>query len=148
MEEAIDRMMQAVVHNLPIIGEKCVNHARNLPSLSRDDPRAKFPHQPNYIDDTGNLRSSIGYVLIIDGQIVAESSFEAVKNGKQGSDEGKTFAESLVSNYPDGIALVVVAGMHYAEYVAAKGYDVLDSAELLGEQLVSKLMDDLQQQLQ
>lgn len=148
VEEAMDRMMQAVVYNLQVIGEKCVNEARNLPSLSRDDPVAEFPHQPNYIDDTGNLRSSIGYVIIIDGQIVAESSFQAVKNGKEGSDEGKTFAESLVSNYPDRIALVVVAGMHYAEYVAAKGYDVLDSAELLGEQLASKLMDDLQQQLQ
>ena len=148
MNDALDRMMQAVIYNLKVIGEKCVNEARNLPSLSRDDERAEKPHQPNYIDDTGNLRSSIGYVLIVDGQIVSESSFEVVGKGKEGSEAGKSFAESLVKDHPTGIALVVVAGMRYAEYVAAKGYDVLDSAGLLGEQLVSKLMDDIQQQLQ
>lgn len=144
----MNRTMQAIIYKLQAIGERCVNEARNLPSLSRESPDASKPHQPHYIDDTGNLRSSIGYVLIVDGQIVSESSFDVVGNGRQGSDAGKSFAESLVSNYPTGIALVVVAGMNYAEYVAAKGYDVLDSAELLAERLVQKLSDELQQQVQ
>ena len=128
---AIERMKQAVIYNLQVIGEKCVNEARMKGS---------------YKDQTGNLRSSTGYVLIVDGEIVSESAFDVVKDGQTGSDEGKAFAESLVKDYPTGIALVVVAGKNYAEYVAARGYDVLDSAELLAEQLVQKLSDDLQQQ--
>lgn len=146
IEEKAERWREALIYNLNVIGEKCVNAARQLPSLSRDDEDAARPHQPNYIDDTGNLRSSIGYVLVADGEIVTMSAFETVGKGKEGSDTGKTYAESLARNHPTGIALVVVAGMHYAEYVAAKGYDVLDSAELLAEQLVAKLINDLKQQ--
>ena len=135
LSEAYERMMQAVIMNLKVIGEKCVNAARITSQKGRD-----------YTDQTGNLRSSTGYVLAVDGEIVAESSFDVVKNGQQGRDEGKSFAESLVKDHPSGIALIVVAGKNYAEYVAARGYDVLDSAELLAEQLVQKLSDDLQQQ--
>lgn len=130
---AIERMKQDVIYNLQAIGEKCVNEARMKGS---------------YKDQTGNLRSSTGYVLIVDGEIVSESAFDVVMNGQQGAEEGKTFAESLVKEHHTGIALVVVAGKNYAEYVAAKGYDVLDSAELLGEQLVQKMVEDLQRMIQ
>lgn len=130
-------MMQAVIMNLKVIGEKCVNAARITSQKGRD-----------YTDQTGNLRSSTGYVLIVDGEIVSESAFDVVKDGQTGSDEGKAFAESIVKDYPTGIALVVVAGKNYAQYVAARGYDVLDSAELLGEQLVQKMVEDLQRMIQ
>ena len=129
----VERIKQAVIYNLQVIGEKCVNEARMKGS---------------YKDQTGNLRSSTGYVLIVDGEIISESAFDVVMNGQQGAQEGKTFAESLVKEHPTGIALIVVAGKNYAEYVAAKGYDVLDSAELLGEQLVHKMVEDLQQMMQ
>ena len=129
----VERIKQAVIYNLQVIGEKCVNEARMKGS---------------YKDQTGNLRSSTGYVLIVDGEIISESAFDVVMNGQQGAQEGKTFAESLVKEHPTGIALIVVAGKNYAEYVAAKGYDVLDSAELLGEQLVQKMVEDLQRMIQ
>lgn len=129
----VERIKQAVIYNLQVIGEKCVNEARMKGS---------------YKDQTGNLRSSTGYVLIVDGEIISESAFDVVMNGQQGAQEGKTFAESLVKEHPTGIALIVVAGKNYAEYVAAKGYDVLDSAELLGEQLVHKMVEDLQRMIQ
>lgn len=145
IEEDAERWKTALVRGLMVVGEKCVNHARMLPSLSRADKGANRPHQPNYIDDTGNLRSSIGYVLVMDGELVAESNFDVVGKGRQGSEDGRSYAERLALNHPTGIALIVVAGMHYAEYVAAKGYDVLDSSELLAEQLVKKLMDELRQ---
>ena len=129
----VERIKQAVIYNLQVIGQKCVDEARMKGS---------------YKDQTGNLRSSTGYVLVVDGEIVSESAFDVVKDGQQGSEEGKAFAESLVKDYPTGIALVVVAGKNYAQYVAARGYDVLDSAELLGEQLVHKMVEDLQQMMQ
>ena len=146
MTEEAERMREVIIREFLIIGEKCVNHARMLPSLSRDDPAAARPHQPNYIDDTGNLRSSIGYVLVMDGEIITMSSFEPIKNGEKGSKEGRSYAEDIAAKYPSGIVLVVVAGMDYAEYVAARGYDVLDSAELLAEQLINQLMGKLNQQ--
>ena len=131
--ESVERMKQAVIYNLQVIGQKCVDEARMKGS---------------YKDQTGNLRSSTGYVLVVDGEIVSESAFDVVKDGHQGSEEGKAFAESLLKDYPTGIALIVVAGKNYAEYVAARGYDVLDSAELLGEQLVHKMVEDLQRMIQ
>lgn len=130
---SVERIKEAVIYNLQAIGQKCVDEARMKGS---------------YKDQTGNLRSSTGYVLVVDGEIVSESAFDVVKDGQTGSDEGKAFAESLVKDYPTGIALVVVAGKNYAQYVAARGYDVLDSAELLGEQLVQKMVEDLQRMIQ
>lgn len=130
---SVERIKEAVIYNLQAIGQKCVDEARMKGS---------------YKDQTGNLRSSTGYVLVVDGEIVSESAFDVVKDGQTGSDEGKAFAESIVKDYPTGIALVVVAGKNYAQYVAARGYDVLDSAELLGEQLVQKMVEDLQRMIQ
>jgi hypothetical protein len=49
----------------------------------------------------------------------------------------------LVSKFPKGIVLIVDAGMHYASYVSAKGYDVIDSAELLAQQLVPEILKRL-----
>lgn len=131
--EAMERMRRAVIYNLQVIGEKCVNAARITEQKGRD-----------YTDQTGNLRSSTGYVLVVDGEIVAESSFQTVGSGTEGSQGGRNYAENLASQYPTGIALIVVAGMHYAEYVAAKGYDVLDTSEKLAAQLVDKLMNDIE----
>ena len=126
---------QALVYNLLAVGEQCVNAARITEQKGRD-----------FTDQTGNLRSSIGYVVAIDGQIIQESSFQQVKDGGDGSKEGKAFAESLIQQFPKGIVLLVVAGKNYAQYVAARGYDVLDTAEALANKLVPKLLEQLGQQ--
>jgi len=144
----IDRRMQmlieALVYRLSVVGEKVINHARSLPSPSAASfPQGVRPHQPNYIDWTANLRSSVGYVIAVDGHIVRESDFRTVKSGKDGSQKGKSYAESLVKNYPKGIVLIVVAGMNYATYVSAKGYDVIDSAELMAQKLVPQIIEKL-----
>ena len=43
------------------------------------------------------------------------------------------------------IVTVVPLQIFACEVAKAKGYDVLDSSELLAEQLVKKLMDELRQ---
>jgi len=96
-----------------------VNAARNSDAKSRD-----------WKDQTGNLRSSIGYVISENGTIVGSSAFAAVKEGGEGSSKGRTLAQSLAASGSGDMNAVVVAGMHYAKYLAAKGYDVLDSAEI------------------
>jgi hypothetical protein len=122
---------QIIVKRLMRIGEECVNVARNLPS---PDANASFkfvkgkrkplikkynPHQPNYIDWTGNLRHSIGYLVAVDGEII---------NADLQNSEATETAQKALSKYKDGIVLIMVAGMKYAYYVSKKGYDVLDSA--------------------
>jgi hypothetical protein len=124
----IERKEQVIIRRLCSIGEKCLSEART---------------NGNYIDRTGNLRSSIGYVVVVDGNIVLMSSFAAIKQGKQGSTRGKRFIEQLINKFPTWICLILVAGMNYAGYVSAKGYNVLDSSELLAEKLVPQMLEKL-----
>jgi hypothetical protein len=124
----VQRKEQVIIRNLCYVGEKCLNEART---------------NRGYTDRTGNLNSSVGYVVVVDGNVVQMSSFEQVKDGKQGVSDGKEFARKLISKFPTGICLIVVAGMNYASYVSAKGYNVLDSSELLAEKLVPKMLSKL-----
>ncbi len=132
INDAIDRHIQdtinAVVYRLMEIGVKVINTARNV---------------GGYKNQTGNLRSSTGWVVAVDGQPVKVSEFTSVLNGGQGSQEGRNYALSLVGNYPKGIVLIIVAGMQYAAYVAAKGLDVLDTAELDAKKLVPAMLREL-----
>ena len=75
MSAELEKVRRQIIRELSIIGERCINEARLKGS---------------YTDHTGNLRSSVGYVIVEDG--------------------------------------------------AAKGYDVLDSSELLARQLADKLI--------
>ncbi|MCQ2257831.1 MAG: hypothetical protein MJZ41_07560 [Bacteroidaceae bacterium] len=81
-----------------------------------------------YEDRTGNLTDSIGYVIVQDGRIIDESSF--LSKGSQGSYMGRKYAEELASKHTKGIFFVIFAAMPYAEYVEAKGLNVLDAARV------------------
>ncbi len=128
LEEEMERLKNAIVYNLCAVGELVLNAARQTNS---------------YKDQTGNLRSSIGYVVAVDGEIVQMSSFDVVKEGGEGAKGGKAYAMQLVRDFPKGIVLIIVAGMNYASYVSAKGYDVLDSSELLADKLVPQMLGKL-----
>lgn len=126
--EQLKRITDAILYNLQYVGERCLNTARQTNS---------------YKDQTGNLRSSLGYVIAMDGKIVHNSTFEIVKDGGDGKKSGIQFAKEIVRQFPEGIVLVVVAGMHYALYVSATGRDVIDSAELLADKLVPQILKQL-----
>lgn len=128
LNSGIQRIEKAVIRLMCVAGEQCVNVAREKHS---------------YKDQTGNLTSSIGYVVAIDGKIVQMSSFEVVKDGEQGSKDGKAYAKELVKQNNKGIVLIIVAGKEYASYVSDRGYDVLDSAELEADRLVPILLRQL-----
>lgn len=123
-----NEIVEAFVH----IGEQVVTHARSLPSPPIT--MRGTPHQPNYIDDTFNLRESIGFLVKYNGQIV-NKNFQ--------SEIGERFAASIAEKYKTGLALVIVAGVNYAYYVSAKGYDVIDSAETLAGRLVPQMLIQL-----
>lgn len=136
-----ERNVQRVVKMLAYVGEEVVNRIRNS-DIS------------NWIDRTGNLRSSIGYIITIDGQPVKISSFTTVKgpelgnNALNGSAEGKGYAERLGSLHNEGIALIVVAGMEYASYVEKlENKVVLARGEIEARKLVEKMIVQLNARL-
>ena len=122
-----------LVQQLSYIGEECIRIARENGS---------------YNDITGNLRSSIGYVVLVDGTPVITGASKQY-NGKSGHGEaGPPAAESLLKSlqakFPWGVVLIVCAGMKYAAYVESVHHkDVLTSAELKAESLAKKLLNGL-----
>lgn len=122
LDRAKAEVQRRAVKVLKNIGEACV---------------AEAVANGNYTDQTGNLRSSIGYVICKDGVIVDEGGFWNV-GGSEGPTAGRAKAQSLAVG-ATGLVLIIVAGMQYAQYVADKGFNVLDSAELLAHRLASQL---------
>jgi hypothetical protein len=79
-----------------------------------------------YTDQTGNLRSSIGYVIYRNGEKKKEL-FTAVKKGEEGLKTGAQMANAVAQSWGAtvGIVAVIVAGMDYALIVESYGYDVI-----------------------
>lgn len=97
-------------------------------------------------NDTGNLRSSIGYAVCRRGRIIRKSDFSTVLNGADGSRKGIALAEKLAAEYANyNFALFIVAGEEYAVYVeAVENRVVLAGGRLYVEKNITKR---LQQQI-
>lgn len=117
MEDFLKTVEELQIEALLELGEMCVAHARSVPQAI------------GFGDVTGNLRSSIGYTLFVDG-VAYNSLFESVKGGTEGVLAGQRLA-AKVGEQSTGLCLVVVAGMHYAVAVESRGKDVITSAEQL-----------------
>lgn len=127
------RVDAAILAALKRLGEACVKVARE---------------NGNYIDQTGNLRSSTGYLIVSNGKIV-ESAFEtAIKDtdGK-GANTGRRYAEELAGKYTSGYALIVVAGMSYAAAVESLSKDVLTSAEAYANKKLPEMIEQLKKNI-
>lgn len=92
-----------------------------------------------YVNRTGNLTSSQGFAVSLDGQIRYLSTFDTSIGGFAGRELAIREAEKVTN----GMALVVVAGMRYAVYVEAKGYVVTSSAKLMAERVVADMVKKL-----
>lgn len=129
LKASADAKIKVLVNTLCYVGEQCIIEARIA---------------GNYQDQTGNLRSSIGYAVIRDGMVVQQGYIDKTKTGNEGAAEGKVFLESKIEKAKKkGLVLIVTAGMNYAEYVEARGYNVLTSAELKANSLVKSMMTKL-----
>lgn len=136
IQAEIERADILTIRALSLLGEMCVIEAKDRPQES------------SWYDQSGNLRSSIGYVIVRDGKIVTYSEFNQVKQGSDGVKEGKELAQELARKYTSGYALIVVAGMNYAELVEAmESKNVLASAELFARQEMPKMMAKLKTQI-
>ncbi|MBR3830983.1 MAG: hypothetical protein IKJ52_07000 [Muribaculaceae bacterium] len=111
------RFEKALVYVLNKLGMELVNTARE----SR-----------TYTDRTSNLTNSIGYVVLKKGAIVSHGGEQKGKgeNDKEGELEAISLYKKLSQINKYDYSLAIVAGMNYAAYVEAKGYNVLLPAEL------------------
>lgn len=153
---AKENAKNAIVSVLTDVGMQCVAEARN---------------NGNYEDQTGNLRSSIGFAVVVDGKIVTKSGFTQVQgrgenmalvryktkagkevkfwakgksgDGSEGVRQGEQLLDKLASEHSTGICLIVAAGMSYAIYVEGLGKNVLTSAELLAERVIPDTLQQL-----
>lgn len=119
------------IARLQRLGEMCLVEART---------------NKGYMMQTGALLSSTGYEVFVDG-VAIHSQFDAASGAESNAAEmgiksGQSIAETI-GNGTKGIALVVVAGMNYAAYVEAKGYNVLSSAEHLAERELPRMLEKL-----
>ena len=78
MSAELEKVRRQIIRELSIIGERCINEARLKGS---------------YTDHTGNLRSSVGYVIVEDGQIAQLGGFEPVNGAKKEVRPGKNTHE-------------------------------------------------------
>lgn len=130
-----------LIQSLRIIHEEVKRALRHLGEKSVIKVRGRSGEE-SWFDQTGNLRSSVGYALYERGRKEFESSFRIVKKGAEGSEEGRKMVEELAHEYSNTYALVVVAGMNYAEYVEAmENKDVLASAELFARGKVNEYLN-------
>jgi hypothetical protein len=119
------------ITRLQRLGEMCLVEART---------------NKGYMMQTGALLSSTGYEVFVDG-VAIHSQFDAASGAESNAAEtgiksGQSIAETIGKG-TKGIALVVVAGMNYAAYVEAKGYNVLSSAEHLAERELPRMLEKL-----
>lgn len=127
-ESAIENAKTAVKDTLSYVGEQAANEARLHGS---------------YHDDTGNLRSSIGYVIVSDGKVVIGEQ-KQYKDGKEGLSKGKAMLNRLAAAREGDVDLHIVAGMDYAEYVERRHHkNVLSSARILADKDVPEMLEAL-----
>lgn len=124
----LEKMDQFVFNELLFIGLEFVRNAR----INAD-----------FTDRTGNLRSSIGFLILKNGKVLKED-FEESSNGTEkgpGKAKGREFALEAVEGVTQGFVLIVVAGMQYAAAVEAKGYDVLTSSAFAAEDQLKQSLE-------
>lgn len=125
LNKTAERIEQALIETFVQVGEQVANIAKD---------------SHTYKDRTGNLTNSIGYGVVVGGKIVERGGF----GGGEGGSVGEIALEKRAAEVQkDAIAIVVVAGMDYAEAVERRGYIVLDKARLSTESIVRNLLQQL-----
>ena len=122
-----EKLDKAVLLSLHDLGEDLVKYAKD---------------NHTYTDQTDNLTNSIGYAVVRNKEIVSHGGLNQPGiSGESALQAALKMAQSTQSTY----SLIIVAGMNYAVYVEAKGYNVILPAELKAKKdfpaAMAKLME-------
>lgn len=124
------RIEKALIYQLEYLVQELTNHAKE---------------EGEYNDITSNLRSSIGGVLLKNGKPIQYKGF--VGSG-EGTSNGRSFINTLMSQYGTGYVIILVAGMEYAAYVEGVVHkNVLARSELKMYNDMPTLMNNLKQRI-
>lgn len=130
------------IRALSELGEQCVTKIRDRAG------------DKSWYDHTGNLRSSVGYIVLYEGKEAQRGGFMPTSapegNGSKGKQEGQNYLEETAKTVAESsdFSLVVVAGMNYAGVVEAMdNKDVLASTELWAREQVPLMLEKLKRQI-
>ena len=127
MSMAEERARKVAVNVLNYAGNEAIEEARD---------------HGDYTDQTGNLRSSIGYV-VTDGTTISSSNNKVYKGGHEGAEKANGLLKKYAEQHHDDIELHLVAGMEYAGYVERIHHkNVLSSARILLDDIVPKRLEE------
>ena len=76
IKASVEAKMKVIINTFCYVGEQCIVEARD---------------NGDYTDQTGNLRSSIGYAVLWNGKIIQKECADKVKNGDEGTSKGEKF---------------------------------------------------------
>ena len=125
LNQQIEVINKQVLMIMQYVGETGVNIARTSGS---------------YHDRTGNLRSSVGLLIIDNGVVTSRNIVAKSVEAKASVD---AFISELSAKYTKGMVLILLAGMDYASKVSAMNYDVIDSAEIRTEPMLMRMLKNI-----
>ena len=126
------RIETALIFQLEYLVAELQNHAKQ---------------SAEYIDQTSNLKGSIGGVVLKNGKPVFYKGFDS--GGSVGNSTGLEFLNSLIAKNPTGYVILIVAGMEYATYVENyHGLNVLKKSELKMEREIPALLNRLKTKIE
>lgn len=141
LEQVNEDFEQAIISRLKFVGEKFVINSRN---------------NHTYKDQSGNLTSSIGYVIMKDGKILIADYDTSVKPyltkkknlaKYQAVNVSNSLLADIAEKFPKGYVLVGIAGMEYAAYVESRNKDVITSSAITAENDLKKSLDELRKKI-
>lgn len=124
-----NKIEKALIYQMEYLVAKLENHAK----LSA-----------GYQDQTANLKSSIGGVVLRNRQPI---SYKGFTGANWGVSKGKEFINELSSEMNNGYVILLVAGMQYATYVEDHhNLNVLKQSELLMDRELPIIIEKLKLQ--
>lgn len=120
-----ENLEKATLFILKYLGEELAKYARD---------------NHNYTDQTGNLTNSIGYAVVRNKEMVY---YGTTNQPGAGADSALQTALKMANGCSSTFSLIIVAGMNYASYVEAKGYNVILPAELKAKKDFPTAMNNL-----
>lgn len=144
---SVHDIRRMIERRVAVIENASVDQLKQIGELFIIDARSTR----TYTDRTGNLRHSIGYLILKDGEQIF-GNFQEAGTGKNkeplvGSENGHKLALEVGKEHSTGYVLIVVAGMNYAAYVEAKGFDVITASGLTAEANLKRAIARLQERI-
>ena len=107
-----ENLEKAIIFALKELGEELAKYAKE---------------NHTYSDQSGNLTISIGYAIVRNKEMVY---YGGLNQPGISMDSALQTALKMAQSTQSAYSLIIVAGMNYAAYVEAKGYNVILPAEL------------------